>query len=72
VRKTQIQNTNVETLRTEQHRFLECWRGGGQPDAYDNTLINKTTELNPDLSGVLPCPPWRQKARWIYDKCIYT
>jgi len=59
VRKTQreIPNTNVETLQTEQHMFWSADVERGQPDAYDNTLINKTTELNQDLSGVLPCPP---------------
>jgi hypothetical protein len=35
--------------------------GGGQPDAYDDTLINKTTELNQDLSGVLPAHPEGKK-----------
>jgi hypothetical protein len=59
VRKTQreIPNTNVETLQTEQHMFWSADVERGQPDAYDNTLINKTTELNQDLSGVLPVPP---------------
>jgi hypothetical protein len=48
VRKTQgeIPNTNVETLKTEQHMFWSADVERGQPDAYDNTLINKTTELN--------------------------
>jgi hypothetical protein len=35
--------------------------GGGQSVAYDNTLINKTTELNQDLSGVLPAHPEGKK-----------
>ena len=59
VRKTEreIPNTNVETLKTEQHMFWSADVERGQPDAYDNTLINKTTEVNPDLCGVLPFPP---------------
>ncbi len=53
----EIPNTNVETLKTEQHMFWSADVERGQSDTYDNTLIIKTTELNPDLSGVLPCPP---------------
>ena len=53
----EIPSTNVETLKTEQHMFWSADVERGQSDAYDNTLINKTTELNPDLSGVLPYPP---------------
>jgi hypothetical protein len=34
---------------------------GGQSVAYDNTFINKTTELNQDLSGVLPAHPEGKK-----------
>jgi hypothetical protein len=37
--------------------FLSADVERGQPDAYDNTLTNETTELNQPihLSGVLPC-----------------
>ena len=57
VRKTEreIPNTNVETLKTEQHMFWSADVERGQPDAYDNTLINKTTELKEPLRYALIC-----------------
>ncbi len=37
----------------------------GQPDAYDNNLINKTTGLNQDLSGVLSYIYMYHTSTWL-------